>query len=273
MLPFPAIDPVALQLGPLAIRWYSLAYIAGILIGWWLFMQENRRRHIPGLTPKALDDMVLWAVLGIVLGGRLGYVLFYKPAYYLAHPVQILQLWEGGMSFHGGMLGFILAFYIFAQRHKVPFSPVIDVLACVAPIGLFLGRIANFINGELYGRVTDVPWGIVFPHGGPLPRHPSQLYEAGMEGILLFALLMLLLKRTRARDKPLMLGGVFLSGYAVSRIVAECFREPDAFLGFLWGGATMGQLLSLPMLLLGLYLIFRRYDSPWTAGESPAARQ
>lgn len=166
------------------------------------------------------------------------------------------------MSFHGGMLGFILAFFLFARKHKVAFAPVIDVLACVAPIGLFLGRIANFINGELYGRITDASIGMVFPKGGELPRHPSQLYEAGMEGILLFALLMFLLKRTNARQKPLLLGGVFLSGYAISRIIAEYFREPDAFLGYLWGGATMGQLLSLPMLALGLYLIFRKTPSP-----------
>jgi len=192
-----------------------------------------------------------------MLGGRLGYVLFYKPDYYLANPVQILRIWEGGMSFHGGMIGFVLAFYLFARKHHTDFAGVIDVLACVAPIGLFFGRIANFINGELYGRITAMPWGIVFPRGGDLPRHPSQLYEAGMEGIALFAVLMLLLKFARAREKPLFLGGVFLVGYAISRIIAECFREPDDFLGFFFGYVTMGQLLSLPMLGLGLYLIFR----------------
>jgi phosphatidylglycerol:prolipoprotein diacylglycerol transferase len=187
-----------------------------------------------------------------------GYVLFYKPDYYFTHPLQILEVWGGGMSFHGGMIGFILAFYLFCRKFRIPFPPVIDVLVCVAPIGLFFGRLANFVNGELYGRVTDVPWGIIFPYGGDQPRHPSQLYEAGMEGILLFALLMFLLKFTKARQKPLLLGGVFLVGYSLSRIVAECFRQPDDFLGFFFGSMTMGQLLSLPMLMLGLYLIFRK---------------
>lgn len=269
MLPYPNIDPVIFHLGPLAIRWYSLAYIAGILIGWWIFMREQKLHPIPGLNKKALDDMVMWAVGGIILGGRLGYVLFYRLDYYLAEPAAIFRIWEGGMSFHGGMIGFIVAFYVFARKYKVAFAPVIDLLACVAPIGIFFGRLANFINGELYGRITDLPWGMVFPHGGEVPRHPSQLYEAGMEGVFLFALLMFLLKFTRARQKPLLLSGVFLSGYALSRIVAECLREPDDFLGFFWGSATMGQLLSVPMLVLGLYLIFRHADSPLSrkAGE------
>jgi len=228
------------------------------MLGWWIFAAEHKKHPIPGLTKKILDDMVMWAVFGIVLGGRLGYVLFYKPDYYFAHPIEIVKVWGGGMSFHGGMIGFILAFYIFCRKYRVPFAPVIDVLACVVPIGLFFGRLANFINGELYGRVADVPWGIVFPYGGDQPRHPSQLYEASMEGILLFALLMYLLKFTQARQKPLLLGGVFITGYAISRIIVECFRQPDDFLGFFFGYVTMGQLLSLPMLALGLYLIFRK---------------
>jgi len=266
MLPYPNIDPVIIRktipyVGTLSIRWYSLAYIAGILLGWWIFAGEHKKRPIAGLTKKALDDMVMWAVGGIVLGGRLGYVLFYKPDYYLANPGQVLRLWEGGMSFHGGMIGFILAFYLFCRKYRVDFAGVIDVLACVAPIGLFFGRIANFINGELYGRVTAMPWGIVFPRGGDLPRHPSQLYEAGMEGVALFILMMFLLKCTQARRKPLLLGGMFLTFYACSRIAAECFREPDEFLGTLFGFITMGQLLSLPMLALGLYLIFRKCPS------------
>jgi phosphatidylglycerol:prolipoprotein diacylglycerol transferase len=258
MIPFPNIDPVAVHLGPLAIRWYSLAYISGILLGWWIFADELKKHPIANLTRKALDDMILWAVLGIVLGGRLGYVLFYKPGYYFEHPGQIPRMWEGGMSFHGGMLGFILAFYLFSRKYHVRFAPVIDRLCCVVPIGLGLGRLANFINGELYGRPSDVPWAMVFPRGGDLPRHPSQLYEAGMEGVILFALLMFLLKYTRAQEKPLFLGGVFLTGYSCSRIIAECFREPDDFLGYLYAGATMGQLLSLPMLALGIYLMLRR---------------
>ena len=258
MLPYPAIDPVALRLGPLAIRWYSLAYIAGIMLGWWLVAKEHARRPIANLTKKALDDMVMWAVIGIVLGGRLGYVLFYKPDFYFAHPIEILKVWEGGMSFHGGLIGTIIAVWFFCRKHHIRFFELIDLFACVAPIGLCLGRLANFINGELYGRITDVPWGMVFPRGGELPRHPSQFYEAGMEGAILFCVLMFLLKRTNARDKPGLLGGVFIAGYAVSRIIAECFREPDEFLGYFFGIVTMGQLLCLPMLAYGLYLIFRR---------------
>jgi phosphatidylglycerol:prolipoprotein diacylglycerol transferase len=261
MLPYPNIDPVAMHLGPLAIRWYSLAYIAGILLGWWVVAREHARRPIEGLSKKALDDMVMWAVLGIVLGGRLGYVAFYKPDYYFAHPGEILRVWEGGMSFHGGLLGMIAAYYWFCRKYGIRFLDLADVLACAAPIGLFFGRVANFINGELYGRPTDAAWGMIFPRGGDMPRHPSQLYEAGMEGVILFALLMFMLKCTSARDKPGLLGGVFITGYAVSRIVAECFREPDDFLGFFFGMATMGQLLSLPMLALGVYFIFRRHDA------------
>lgn len=257
-MPFPDIDPVALQIGPLAIRWYALAYIGGILLGWWLVARELQRKPIANLSKKALDDMVMWAVFGIILGGRLGFVLFYKPGFYLDHPAQILKVWEGGMSFHGGMIGFILAFYWFCRKYRVAFFRLMDVLAVAAPIGLFFGRIANFINGELYGRATDAPWGVVFPAGGDLPRHPSQLYEAGMEGLLLFAVLLFLLKATGARDKPGLLSGIFLIGYGLSRIAAEFFREPDDYLGFLMGGATMGQLLSLPMLALGLYLALRR---------------
>jgi phosphatidylglycerol---prolipoprotein diacylglyceryl transferase len=257
MIPFPNINPVALQLGPLAIRWYSLAYVTGILLGWWLIVKEHARRPLAGLTPKALDDTVVWAVAGIILGGRLGFVLFYKPDYYLSHPGEILRLWEGGMSFHGGLIGFITAFYLFSRKHHVSFLSLMDLMACVAPIGLFCGRIANFINGELYGRISDVPWAMVFPHGGDLPRHPSQLYEAGMEGILLFTLLFALLKCTRARQYPGMLSGIFLMGYACSRITVEHFREPDTYLGFFAGGITMGQILSLPMFLLGVYLVIR----------------
>ncbi|MDE3060771.1 MAG: prolipoprotein diacylglyceryl transferase [Pseudomonadota bacterium] len=257
MLPYPDINPVAVRLGPIAIRWYSLAYIAGILLGWWVIAKEHAKRPIPNLTPKALDDMVMWAVIGIVGGGRLGYVLFYKPDYYFAHPMEILRVWEGGMSFHGGLIGVTLAFFLFCRKYRIGFFSLVDVLACAVPIGLFFGRIANFINGELYGRPTDVPWAMVFPRGGPIPRHPSELYEAGMEGVILFCVMMFLLKRTRAREKPGLLTGVFIAGYAVSRIIGECFREPDAFLGFFWGGVTMGQILSAPMFLLGLYLIFR----------------
>ena len=258
MLTFPNIDPVALQVGPLVIRWYSLAYIGGILLGWQVLAKEHAKKPVAGLTKAALDDMIVWAVLGIVLGGRIGYVLFYKPAFYFSHPLQILHLWEGGMSFHGGMLGTIVAFYLFCRKQKMAFLPVIDLISCAAPIGLFLGRCANFINGELFGRVTDSPLGMVFPTGGTLPRYPSQLFEAGMEGILLFTIMMICLKCTKARDKAGMLGGIFLTFYGIFRIIGEFFREPDVQLGYLIGFTTMGQLLCLPMLAGGLYLILRK---------------
>jgi len=262
-IPFPLIDPIALHIGPLpflgelAIRWYSLAYIAGILLGWWYLAREHARKPIPNLSKTALDDMITWAVIGIVGGGRLGYVLFYKPSYYMQHPNEILHLWQGGMSFHGGMLGTILAFVLFARRHNIRFFYLIDIIAPAATIGLLFGRIANFINGELWGRVTDVPWAIIFPHGGDLPRHPSQLYEGAMEGVILFCILTYLMKKTNARDKPGMLGGTFIAGYGIARIIAECFREPDEFLGYFMGVVTMGQLLCLPMIAYGAYLIFR----------------
>lgn len=258
MLPFPDIDPVAIHLGPLAIRWYSLAYLAGILLGWWYVKREHERKPVANLSRNALDDMIVWAVIGIVGGGRFGYVLFYKPAYFFENPLQIFHVWEGGMSFHGGLIGVITAFLLFCRKYRIQFFHLIDLIACATPFGLFFGRLANFINGELYGRATDVPWGIVFPGGGGVPRHPSQLYEAAMEGIILFAVLHIMLKHTAAREKPGMLGGTFIAGYGLSRLIAECFREPDLHLGYFFGFATMGQLLSLPMLAYGLYLICRR---------------
>ena len=264
-LTFPNIDPVALYIGPLPyfdttlmIRWYSLAYIAGIFLGWMYVAREHARKPIPNLSKQALDDIILWAVIGVVAGGRLGYVLFYKPEYYLAHPAEILHVWEGGMSFHGGLIGVITAFILFARKHRVRFFPLIDIIACATPLGLFFGRLANFINGELYGRVTDSPVGMVFPGGGPYPRHPSQLYEAGMEGILLFIVLYIALKHSNAREKPGMLGGMFIAGYGIARVIAECFREPDDFLGFFFGYVTMGQLLCIPMITYGLYLVWRK---------------
>ena len=257
MLSFPNIDPIAIHLGPLAIRWYSLAYVTGILGGWWLISRELAARPLANLSKKAFDDTIMWAVIGIILGGRLGFVLFYKPGYYLENPGQILHVWEGGMSFHGGLLGFILAFFLFCRKYHINFLSLMDLMASVAPVGLFCGRIANFINGELYGRVTDSPLGMVFPHGGELPRHPSQLYEAGLEGVVLFCLMFWLLKKTNARETPGFLCGAFLCGYAISRVIVECFREPDSYLGFIAGPATMGQILSLPMLLLGACLIKR----------------
>ncbi len=262
MIPFPIIDPIAIKLGPLAIRWYSLAYVAGILLGWWYLAKEHARKPITGLSQKSLDDTVMWAVVGIILGGRLGYVLFYQPAYYAAHPLQALYIWEGGMSFHGGLAGVIIAFWLFARKHHVRFLELMDVIACAAPIGLFFGRIANFINGELFGRVTDAPIGMIFPHGGELPRHPSQLYEAALEGVVLFILMFICVKYTKARDKVGLLAGIFLIGYSAARMICEFFREPDAHLGFIIGFSTMGQLLCLPMLAIGLYLAFRKNHEP-----------
>lgn len=257
MIPYPSINPVAVQLGPLAIRWYSLSYIAGILLGWLYVRRLHRQQPVPGLNAKALDDLMLWMVMGVVGGGRLGYVLFYKPGYYFANPLHIFTVWQGGMSFHGGLLGVFLAIWIFCRKYRIPYFAMMDVLACATPIGLFLGRLANFINGELFGRVTDVPWAMVFPQGGPLPRHPSQLYEAGLEGIALFAVLYLLTLIPSARRRVGVRSGAFLIGYALARMAVECFREPDAFLGYLFGFITMGQLLCLPMLALGIFLIAR----------------
>jgi phosphatidylglycerol:prolipoprotein diacylglycerol transferase len=258
MIPYPNIDPVAIHLGNFGVRWYSLAYMAGILLGWWVIARENARRPLKNLTKAALDDMVVWAVLGIVLGGRLGYVLFYKPDYYLQHPAEILHVWEGGMSFHGGLVGTIIAFYLFCRKYKIQFLALTDLLSCAAPIGLFFGRVANFINGELFGRVTDAPVGMIFPAAGDLPRHPSQLYEAALEGLVLFAIMMFLLKRTDVRAKPGYLSGIFLILYGIARIICEYFREPDAFLGFIYEGTTMGQLLSIPMIMIGLFLTLRK---------------
>lgn len=253
---FPPIDPVLISVGPLEIRWYALSYVAGFVLGLWL-CKKLAVLVGKGLTPEHYDDFLTWAVIGTVLGGRLGYVLFYQFDYYLNAPFEALKVWNGGMSFHGGMLGVIFAAYLFVRSRKLSFFTFTDVLACVTPIGLGLGRLANFINGELYGRVTDVPWGVIFPHGGELARHPSQLYEASLEGLLLFALMMIYVRIPAVRERSGMLSGLFLSMYAVFRFCVEFLREPDAQLGFLLGGVTMGQILCIPMFLFGEYLIVR----------------
>ncbi len=255
-LSYPHIDPVAVELGPLVIRWYALAYIAGIVLGFSYISHINRRETPPLLSKKALDDMMLYAVLGIILGGRLGYVLFYKAGYYLHHPLEIAYIWQGGMAFHGGFLGVVFAFWLFAKRYNISWLSVMDRVAAAAPIGLFFGRIANFINGELWGRpAPDLPWAMVFPTGGPVPRHPSQLYEAALEGLLLFVIIVCLVRYTKSLQKPGLISGVFLIGYGLSRSIVEFFREPDAHLGFILGPLTMGQLLSVPMIALGVYVI------------------
>ncbi|MFQ5954094.1 MAG: prolipoprotein diacylglyceryl transferase [Kiloniellales bacterium] len=252
-LPFLAIDPVAIQLGPLAVRWYALAYVAGIVIGWRYCLWLCRRR--PALmSPEHLDQAVAWIVVGIVIGGRLGYVLFYNPAHYLANPLQTLYLWRGGMSFHGGLAGVLIAMWLFARRRAIPYFRLTDVVGCGVPLGLFFGRVANFINGELFGRVSELPWAVVFPQGGPLPRHPSQLYEAALEGIVLF-LVLAMMERAGLRSRVGLLSGVFMAGYGLARLAVELVREPDPQIGYLLGGVTMGQLLSLPVLAVGVGLI------------------
>ncbi len=253
---FPVIDPVIVEIGPFAIRWYALAYIVGLVAGWRMAMRIVQR---PGsaVTPQQIDGFLLWATLGVVLGGRLGYVLFYNLDYYLQHPSGIFAVWQGGMSFHGGMLGVIIAMVAYCRWNGIRLLTFTDPIACVAPIGLFFGRIANFINGELWGRVApDVAWAMAFPTGGPLPRHPSQLYQAAMEGLLLFLLLNLVRWNSKAMDRPGLLSGLFLVGYGMARIIGELFREPDAQIGYLIGGTTMGQWLSLPMVLAGIGVIW-----------------
>lgn len=256
VLSYPEIDPVLLQLGPLAIRWYGLAYVVGLLLGWRYMVALNRRRG-PVLADGRIDDLLVWMAIGIILGGRLGSVIFYNLPYYAANPLEVLAVWRGGMSFHGGLLGVAVVLVLFARRHKVPLLSLADLCAAAVPIGLFFGRLANFINAELFGRTSDVAWAMVFPGGGPRPRHPSQLYEAGLEGIVLFAVLAWLVWAAGALRRPGLTAGGFLIGYAVARGVGELFRQPDANIGFLIGGATMGQLLSLPMLAVGLYLVWR----------------
>ena len=253
-IPFPQIDPVIFAVGPFVVRWYALAYVAGLVIGWRV-LRRRAAAGADGIDPDRVDDFLVWATVGVILGGRLGYVLFYNLDYLIAHPGEILAMWRGGMSFHGGFLGVVAAGVIFCRRHQI--RPLVfgDMLACVAPIGVFFGRVANFINGELFGRATDVPWGVVFPRGGPEPRHPSQLYEAALEGVVLFIILNLMWRSERIRKRPGILTGAFVAGYAVARMIVELFRQPDAHIGFLTLGSTMGQWLSIPMLLIGLGMI------------------
>lgn len=259
-LPFPMIDPVLIELGPLAIRWYALAYIAGILLAWrYMILAVNNNAlwsKTPHPTAAHIDDFVIWATIGIVLGGRLGYVLFYNFSYYFANPGEIFAVWQGGMAFHGGLLGMIIALTLYARRHRLSFWTMFDLAAIAAPIGLFFGRIANFINSELWGRPTDVPWAVVFPNGGPEPRHPSQLYEAALEGLLLFFILRLLSHRFKLLQKPGVLAGSFAIGYGLARTFVEFYRVPDAHIGYLSGFLTMGMLLSLPMVLIGAAVVF-----------------
>jgi len=259
-IPFPAIDPVLIEIGPLAIRWYALAYIFGLVGGWWVARDIARRDSLWGgaqrPAPDSLDDLLVYVAFGVILGGRLGYVLFYNLDFFVDNPGRIIAVWEGGMSFHGGLAGAALGVWLFARRYAINPLTVADICAVVAPVGIFLGRIANFIKPELWGRATDVPWGVIFPGAGPLPRHPSQLYEAGLEGIALFVVL-LVVARAGGLQRPGLLTGVFAAGYGAARIVCEFFREPDPQLGFLFGGATMGMVLSVPLIAVGFALIVR----------------
>lgn len=250
------LDPIALDLGWFQLRWYSLAYLFGILLGWWYLMKLIAQPGAP-MARRHADDMVFYATLGIILGGRLGYVLFYRPGFYFQNPLEILQLWDGGMSFHGGVIGVSLGILYMARRHGLDWLRIHDYVACCIPFGLFLGRVANFVNAELWGRATDVPWAVVFPTGGEVARHPSQLYEAGLEGLLLFLVLWYMFWKTRARYQPGKLVGAFLLIYGLSRFFVEFYREADAHLVEFAErtGLHMGQWLTVPMILGGLYLM------------------
>jgi phosphatidylglycerol:prolipoprotein diacylglycerol transferase len=250
MLVHPNIDPVAFSIGPLAVRWYGLMYLVGFALGWWLGLKRISKNQSP-VTRAQFDDVLFLSVLGVILGGRLGYVLFYKPAYYAAQPLEILAVWQGGMSFHGGLLGVMLAMAFAARRHGIDYLRLMDFLAPLCPLGIAAGRLGNFINGELYGRVTDLPWGMLFRGAGDAPRHPSQLYQFALEGLALFALLWWFSSKPRPRGQ---VSALFLIGGGVFRFIAEFGREPDAFLGLLAFGLTMGQWLCLPMIAGGLWL-------------------
>lgn len=276
-MPFPEIDPVLIQVGPFAIRWYALAYIAGLLLGWRYLMRLAETPAIWGgkspFTRDQADDLLLWVALGVILGGRLGYVLFYNPAFYLYNPGDIIAVWNGGMSFHGGFLGVVLAIYLFARKHTIPLWSLADGTAAVAPIGIFFGRLANFINSELWGRTTDVPWGVVFPNGGPVPRHPSQLYEGLLEGVLLFMVLRYLTHHTNALSRPGTVAGTFFIGYGLSRIFVEFFREPDAHIGYLVGPVTQGMVLTVPMILVGAGIIWWAQTNSARPQAKPARKK
>ena len=284
-IPFPQFDPVLVHLGPFAIRWYAIAYISGLLAGWWLVLSMVRQTSLwtdppfngkPPATADEVGDLVVWATLGVILGGRLGWVIFYGiflcgaspdgdfcrglPMDFLYHPIRIIAAWEGGMSFHGGAIGVILAIYLFCRRRGLSFFMIGDLVCLVQPIGQFFGRIANFVNGELWGKPTDVPWAMVFPRAPDrLPRHPSQLYEAALEGILLFVVLQICLRVFRLHERPGLISAIFLAGYGILRFIVEFFREPDAqFIGWF----SMGQALSIALIASGAYLAWYVLSKP-----------
>ena len=290
VIPYPEIDPVLIAIGPFAVRWYALSYIAGLVLGWRYIVRLIRNQRLwakapdgaPPATPEITEDILLYATLGVILGGRIGYVLIYgltySGDYYLSNPLHIFEIWKGGMSFHGGFIGVFVALYYLCRRKKLSFLRIGDLVATATPIGLFFGRLANFINGELYGRPTDVPWAMVYCNdvvrrmndgtcpAGMIPRHPSQLYEASLEGLLLFAVLRLATHRFQTLDKPGLTAGLFLAGYGCARAFAEIFREPDAPIGHT--GLTMGMILSIPMWIAAAWLIRNALKN----GTAPAAK-
>src|ERR1700746_2218917 len=260
IIAFPVFDPVAITIGPFAIRWYALAYIGGIVLGWIYARSLLKNERLWGgpapISLAQLDDFILWVTIGIIVGGRTGYVLFYNLPFFIQHPAEIFELWKGGMSFHGGFLGCVAAVILFCRQNSLPILSLGDITTAVGPIGLFLGRIANFINSELWGRPADssVPWAMVFPNGGAPPRPPHQLYEATLEVSVLLTILAVMI-RLGALKRPGLILGSFIAIYGVARIISEFFREPDPQLGFLWGGLTRGRLLSLPMIISGAIII------------------
>jgi phosphatidylglycerol:prolipoprotein diacylglycerol transferase len=278
-VPFPDFDPVLFQIGPIAIRWYALAYVAGILLGWRYIAGLARRQNLqtlrgPAANLEQIDDLILWITLGVIVGGRLGHVVFYTPSVIWTDPVEILKTWHGGMSFHGGTLGVLAAVMIFCRVNRLDLFRVGDLITAAAPLGLFFGRVANFINGELWGRASDAPWAIIFPGAGPEPRHPSQLYEAALEGLVLFLVLRWATHGAKLLNRRGVVAGIFFLGYALARTTLENVREPDAYLPNFPLGLTMGMMLSAPMIIGGAWLIWRGMREPLpqqpALTESPA---
>lgn len=263
-IPYPNISPVFFEVGPLQFRWYGLMYLIGLTVAYFLIRHKVDRKGM-AITKDQIYDMIVWAALGIFIGGRLGYTLFYNFSYYIQHPAKIIAVWEGGMSFHGGLLGTIVSLIWFSKRQGIPVYTIADLAAAVTPIGLGFGRLGNFINGELYGRATDVDWCMVFPTGGPACRHPSQLYEAGLEGVLLFSVLWLI---GRKATPPGTMFWSFITGYGICRFIVELFREPDAHIGFIFGSLSLGQILSLPMLVVGVFMLSLGYQRQALARRS-----
>jgi phosphatidylglycerol:prolipoprotein diacylglycerol transferase len=256
VLTFPQIDPVFFHIGPLAVRWYGISYVVGILVAWQYAIWITKHFNLT-ITKQQIDDFLMWALGGIVIGGRLGHILFFQLERYIANPLEIFMTWEGGMSFHGGMLGVVIAILVYCRKNQIPILRFADIFAAVTPIGLLLGRIANFVNGELFGRITDVSWAMVFPHGGPFPRHPSQLYEAALEGLALLIILHIGWRMAGIRELPGRLTGIFLVGYGIARTLVEFVREPDTFHSIIGLELTTGQMLSIPMILYGAYLMWQ----------------